>query len=458
MSDFGSEGVGVNIGEFGHILGLPDLYNTAFLQSKTPLPPERDSAGIGAWGLMGWGAAGWNGDDGPNSLSAWSRHFLGWTNVLQPTTPQQTIALPAISPGGHVLELPASTREGFLVEYRTRSGSYYDRNIPAEGVLIWHGGPVASSPAKLPVDLEAADGRWLDAGAPLGVEPDPEGGDNLDFWAHDRDYATRHEGNLGDAGDPFGTGDRFASDTNPSSRLSKGWALHALRVSLSGDTALISVSVPPPAIDVAYIHLLDDNGDRILSPGEHAELKIALVNVGGTQLTGVRVELSSTDPLVSVDVPVVQYEDIPIAGQADTPITDLPAIRVGTFEERERLLSLGVQVFSDQATLDTTFVVKAISSVEIRGRVTDNTGQALPDVQISIAGQTSLSDDDGRFTFTVVPGLYVLRAPSPAAPSFSSVGYMLTIASDMEIPITLQSTVRLFGVVSDASGTPLASV
>ena len=65
---------------YGHILGLPDLFNARFLSSEEPLPPERDSAGIGRWGLMGWGALGWNGDDGPNPLSAWSRVRLGWAS------------------------------------------------------------------------------------------------------------------------------------------------------------------------------------------------------------------------------------------------------------------------------------------------------------------------------------------------------------------------------------------
>ena len=59
--------VGPMCHEFGHVLGLPDLYNTVFLGAPGA-PPEEDSAGIGAWGLMGWGAAGWNGDDDSSSV------------------------------------------------------------------------------------------------------------------------------------------------------------------------------------------------------------------------------------------------------------------------------------------------------------------------------------------------------------------------------------------------------
>lgn len=52
------------------------------------------------------------------------------------------------------------------------------------------------------------------------VQPDGRvGEDNLDYWAHDAEYARRHAGHRGDATDPF-DGDRFTMftpDTNPAS-------------------------------------------------------------------------------------------------------------------------------------------------------------------------------------------------------------------------------------------------
>jgi M6 family metalloprotease-like protein len=62
-----SAAVGAMCHEYGHVLGLPDLYNVDFLGQPGALPAE-DSAGVGAWCLMGWGASGWEPGDGPTSL------------------------------------------------------------------------------------------------------------------------------------------------------------------------------------------------------------------------------------------------------------------------------------------------------------------------------------------------------------------------------------------------------
>ena len=50
--------VGTMSHEYGHILGLPDLFDTQFLRSEEPPPPELDSGGIGRWGLNGVGRSG----------------------------------------------------------------------------------------------------------------------------------------------------------------------------------------------------------------------------------------------------------------------------------------------------------------------------------------------------------------------------------------------------------------
>ena len=50
--------VGSMAHEFGHLLGLPDLFDRDFNIGGSELEPEKDSAGIGYWGLMGrvrWG-------------------------------------------------------------------------------------------------------------------------------------------------------------------------------------------------------------------------------------------------------------------------------------------------------------------------------------------------------------------------------------------------------------------
>ena len=112
--------VGSMAHEYGHVLGLPDLFNAQFLRSEEPLGPEDDSAGIGDWGLMGWGADGWNGDDGPTSFSAWSRMRLGWAQITDQSQAMQTIRMKPVATTAAVHRVPVFGREFFLLEYGTR--------------------------------------------------------------------------------------------------------------------------------------------------------------------------------------------------------------------------------------------------------------------------------------------------------------------------------------------------
>lgn len=68
----GDSTIGVFVHEFGHILGLPDLYDTSYA-----------SDGIGNWAVMSGGS--WLGPNGmgaqPAPMTAWSRAQLGWITV-----------------------------------------------------------------------------------------------------------------------------------------------------------------------------------------------------------------------------------------------------------------------------------------------------------------------------------------------------------------------------------------
>ena len=123
--------VGVFAHEYGHILGLPDLYDI-----------DGSSSGIGNWGLMGAGS--WNGiqrwGDSPAHLSAWSKYQLGWVN---PVVVQDPLAGERIEPASQIddvyLFYPADQSGGweyFLVENRQRIG--FDAGLPGTGLAIWH--------------------------------------------------------------------------------------------------------------------------------------------------------------------------------------------------------------------------------------------------------------------------------------------------------------------------------
>ncbi len=204
-----AEAVGSMAHEFGHFLLLPDLYDRGDLISEEDAAD--DSGGIGYWGLMGHGNRGWEDGGGPNPFSSWSLGQLGWLGIeneqLEILTANVDAAVFAdVNAGGKVYMLPETgTLAFYLVEFRRRSNSYYERDLPAEGLLIWRVNSLRGSNDverdKL-VDLVCADGLYADAGFPLGEEPAPfSGRDNIDFWAGDEEYRTANGGNLGDATD-----------------------------------------------------------------------------------------------------------------------------------------------------------------------------------------------------------------------------------------------------------------
>ena len=119
--------LGVFSHEFGHFLGLPDLYDTSYR-----------SSGIGDWCLMAGGS--WNGGGNvPARLSAWCLANLGWikpTNVKLATTltldtlANDPLACYRLWTGGK------ANPEYFLIENRQKAGR--DADIPASGLAVWH--------------------------------------------------------------------------------------------------------------------------------------------------------------------------------------------------------------------------------------------------------------------------------------------------------------------------------
>jgi M6 family metalloprotease-like protein len=113
--------------EFGHMLGLPDLY------ARPEVPGEE---GLGVWCTMSVG----HGQDGkPLHFSAWCKERMGWLNpaVIDPRTKQKLILATVKGSSREcykVLLRPDGT-EYLLLENRRKYG--FDRDLPAEGLLIW---------------------------------------------------------------------------------------------------------------------------------------------------------------------------------------------------------------------------------------------------------------------------------------------------------------------------------
>ncbi len=126
--------VGVFCHEFGHALGLPDLYDTSSLGGTANVGP-------GNWSLMSTGIYGANGvsPESPAHLGAWPMQFLGWDQTERPTQ-DQVVTLPPIATTGSVLEMwfqGEQNSEHFLIENRQK-GRQFDRTLPFEGMIVYH--------------------------------------------------------------------------------------------------------------------------------------------------------------------------------------------------------------------------------------------------------------------------------------------------------------------------------
>ena len=185
--------IGVFCHEYGHALGLPDLYDI-----------DGSSQGIGNWALMAGG--GWGGDgthpETPTHMCAWSKIEQNWITPTVVPVDQTGVSIAQVETNAQVYKLwtmgmPAN--EYFLVENRQQTG--FDQHLYTSGLAIWHidenqrktnNTDNTDETHKL-VDLEAADGLGhMDANV-----------------------------NRGDAGDlyPGSTVNRFFNDTtNPDSK------------------------------------------------------------------------------------------------------------------------------------------------------------------------------------------------------------------------------------------------
>jgi M6 family metalloprotease-like protein len=112
--------------EFGHMLGLPDLYAR---------PEQPGMEGVGVWCAMSQQLP--NGR--PQHFSAWSKEQLGWLKptMIDPRVKQKLVLSPIEDSNCECVKVPlkADGSEYLLLENRKKKG--FDTELPAEGLLIW---------------------------------------------------------------------------------------------------------------------------------------------------------------------------------------------------------------------------------------------------------------------------------------------------------------------------------
>lgn len=164
--------IGVFCHEFGHVLGLPDLYDT-----------DGSSEGCGDWTLMAGGS--WNGGGHtPAHYDPWCKSVLGYLEPINLLVNTAGVEFPRVEETPIVYRLWKDGVVGaqyFLVENRQQA--LFDVGLPGEGLVIWHVDETRTNNRneyRYLVAVEQADGRYdlegydiPDGGVNRGDEGDP---------------------------------------------------------------------------------------------------------------------------------------------------------------------------------------------------------------------------------------------------------------------------------------------
>jgi len=149
------DGIGAFCHEFGHVLGLPDIYNTNYSSNVQ----------LGPWDIMDSGSYN-NTSRTPCSYTAFERYSLGWLDLIELNEPADTILVPEINASRVAYRISTDDPdEFFTLENHQQQG--WDLYQPGKGLMIihidydesyWNGNSVNSGMYPH-YDLMEADGR-----------------------------------------------------------------------------------------------------------------------------------------------------------------------------------------------------------------------------------------------------------------------------------------------------------
>ncbi|MDP3918682.1 MAG: M6 family metalloprotease domain-containing protein [Nanoarchaeota archaeon] len=176
--------VGIVIHEFGHYLGLPDMYDTVI--------DDGSSKGVGDWSIMGYGGY----LDKPGSFDPWSKNYLGWFDsdifLEVDTNGYYELVEDNAKLGMKYYLLPLSDSEYFYLENRHEHELMGGDD--AGGIVVWHidesvgdetgyfngctgskwdCNAVNGDATHKMIDVEEADGNEDLSGDDLGDDKDP---------------------------------------------------------------------------------------------------------------------------------------------------------------------------------------------------------------------------------------------------------------------------------------------
>jgi M6 family metalloprotease-like protein len=240
--------------EFGHQLGLPDLYDTYTNQASIGVFDNMDSGGqLGAILVDEEGGEHYAEGFMPSGLGAWSRYLLGWMEVDTIGVFEEIVSLPASEkcpPRGVRVEMSAD--EYWLIENRAAElDGLYTGFVTDEatGVILGPGNCMNCG-AGFPDDIEWEFTNGYDYLLPTeSPQPGPDWGPGILVWHVDEYFIERRwDANEVNSRWPFGVSLVEASGVvdlgDPTSRYGLGWFDDAF---YEGNAVEMNDSTLPPA-------------------------------------------------------------------------------------------------------------------------------------------------------------------------------------------------------------------
>ena len=368
--------IGVISHEFGHALGLPDLYDTDYT-----------SSGIGTWGLMSGGSWGGNGSSPwfPAHFCAWAKYALGWVTPIIITEGTLTVDLPNVEENAIIYRMNGTSdgSEYFLFENRQAIG--FDQTIKNTGLLIWHiddgvGGNTNDWHRR--VDLEQADGLF-----------------QLNYGSNDGDVADVWPGTLNKT--------YFGFDTTPSSIYYNQSPSGISVVNIQENEGVVTATfrnIPNLSVESTQFVEQDGDMDNVPNPGEIHGITIDFYNPSSNMIYDLEMVVDTADPNITLLNNESTLNDV--GGYSTTWNNQEIEIQINEYSPLELIpLNLFFTGILDDGTL---FDQNLIFNVDVR---LDQGGFPL-DIGINIDSSPAILDitDDGNNEIIFIDDDGIVRA------------------------------------------------
>jgi immune inhibitor A len=235
--------IGVFCHEFGHVLGLPDLYDYGY-----------DSQAVGDWTIMASGSWG-SGGAKPVHFDAWSKVQLGFVTPAVPAGNLIDVAVERVEDNPVIYKVWTNGAPGnqyFLFEHRRKYS--FDYNVPAKGIVIYH----------VDENMSNNDNQRCGPGNPHYLVAVEQADGECDL---------ENNRNSGDAGDPWpggggtenpNTGYNLLSTPNSNSYADDPTGVSIYNIHFVDGVGYVSVAVSPVA---PYAQVTYPNGGEAFEAG-----------------------------------------------------------------------------------------------------------------------------------------------------------------------------------------------